>query len=164
MKKKLSLALLLLLCACESDEQSYCDNVGDCSNKGSSDWIASCNDETSALETEAHAVGCGPQVDAYYACTNENFTCDGITSSFPGCDDDRAALDACIAAAQSGTACDELTQATSACPGAQPDAGAASCDASRDCQARCYLDNVPSPCAPTAAQIQAVTSCASACP
>jgi len=154
------LLFFLLLAGCGSDAQTYCENVGDCSNKGSSDWIAACNDETSALDTEAENAGCATQFDAYFSCTRQSFTCDGITSDFPGCD--RSALDACIANAQSSTSCAELAKATSAC--GATDAGATSCDATRDCNARCYLQNVANPCAPTPAEIEAVTACGASCP
>ncbi len=159
MKTVLSLTLLLLA-ACASDEQTYCENVGDCSQKGDTNWIASCQTATDALRDEASASGCGNQLDAYYACTSSNFTCNGITSEFPGCD--RSALDACIAAAQAGTSCAELQAKTSAC--AAPDAGPTTCTASSDCQARCYLDHVANACAPRPDELSAVTSCGATCP
>jgi hypothetical protein len=160
--KTLALALLVLAAGCASAEESYCENVGDCTHHGDSTWIQSCDDDATKLASDAAAAGCVAELDAYYACANASFTCTGATSSFPGCDDDLAKLDQCLDAAQSSTACAELAAATVACGGSPP--GPTVCDAAADCQARCYLDTVTNPCAPRADELVAVTACGGACP
>lgn len=162
MKRALSFFAFAFLVACASDEASYCDNVGNCTQAGDTTWIQSCNDELATLSTEAVASGCTPELDAYFACTSAHFDCEGITATFPTCDAAHAALDACIANAQVGTACAALAAATASCATNPPPPPA--CSASRDCQARCYLQNVANPCAPRVDELANVTSCGSACP
>ena len=123
MKRALSFFAFAFLVACASDEASYCDNVGNCTQAGDTTWIQSCNDELATLSTEAVASGCTPELDAYFACTSAHFDCEGITATFPTCDAAHAALDACIANAQVGTACAALAAATASC-GDEPTATA----------------------------------------
>ena len=158
---------------CTSHTDTVCENVGNCEQAGSHDWIQSCEDEANALRAEAAGGGCGGAFDDYYSCADSKFTCTGVTATFPGCDDQRAALDSCIEAMQKGTSCAALTAAEATCaPAATVDAGPdaaeasvpAACDLARDCEARCYLGNVANACAPTVVELGAVTTCTSTCP
>src|SRR5262245_8489858 len=94
--------------ACAADQDDYCDNVGDCAEGGSSDFIQSCKEDARFLKREASSNGCSGKFDDYFACTQSNFECHGATAVFPGCDAQRAALDDCFAAAQAKTSCAEL--------------------------------------------------------
>ncbi len=156
---------------CSSNQDDVCEDVGACSQGGSSDWITSCKDEAKTLHDEANSNGCGGAFDGYYSCAESNFTCTGITATFPGCDAQRAALDKCLSVAQAKTSCAELSMKTSSC-GVTPDAGGAeagtdlspACTATRNCLARCFLDHVSNPCAPAVNELEDVSSCSSSCP
>jgi len=163
----------LLGVACNSHEDDVCENVGACTQGGSSDWITSCEDEAKSLRNEANSDGCLALFDDYYDCAASSFTCKGVTASFPGCDGQRSALENCLGTGEAKTSCKELTAKTAACAasssdGGSPDAGAPglapACTVARDCQARCYLDHVMNPCAPALDELSGVTDCASACP
>lgn len=155
-------ALLLLLVACNSDAENVCEDIGDCTQGGSSDWIAACKSEASKLRAEAVAASCIVELDAFEKCESDHFDCEGATSLFPGCDTETAALDSCLAAATSGTACADLAAANVACG---VEAGVlVGCTALRDCEARCFLDHVQNPCAPRADEIESVTACGASCP
>jgi hypothetical protein len=160
---------VLTVSACNSHPDSVCEQIGDCSEGGSSDWIASCQSEANALKTEAGGAGCGSTFDAYFACADSNYSCRGATALFPGCDGLLAALDTCLASAIGDTSCAQLEAAEAACASSAPDAGTATgappaCTAARDCQARCYLDHVADVCAPGVDEIPAVSTCAASCP
>ena len=164
--------------ACNANSDSVCENVGDCSQGGSDDFITACQDEAKALRTEASMNGCGPAFDAYYACADSSYSCRGATAVFPGCDGDLAALDSCLAAATRNTSCAALTAAQATCGTATaPDAGASTaadagagngpppaCTAARDCQARCFLTSVTNVCAPRVDELESTTTCAMSCP
>ena len=158
---------------CSSNQDDVCENVGACTQGGSSDWITSCEDEAKSLQNEASSAGCSGFFDDYYSCAASSFTCKGITASFPGCDAQRAALENCLSAGEAKTACKELTTKTAACATASgADGGleagalalAPACTVTRDCQARCYLDNVKNPCAPAVDELSGVATCSSSCP
>ena len=152
--------------ACSSHRDNVCQDIGDCSYRGDNDWIASCQAEAKALETEAEATGWSAAFDGYYSCADSAYKCVGATATFPGCDDELAALDQCLAAATTGTACAMLTAAQTVC-GGNADGGAGlppACTAARDCQARCYLASVANICAPGVDEIETLTTCAGACP
>lgn len=157
----------LLLSACVSDEDNYCQNIADCTYGGSADWVTACQQNVSGALTEAAQINCTTQFDAYYACTSNNFQCNGNTSSFPGCDSAFAVLNACIAMAESqpdsgATWCARLALATAQCTDASaPNEG---CSAARDCEAQCFLTNVQNPCAPDINGLDAYTQCAASCP
>jgi hypothetical protein len=168
-----AILLGLAVIGCNSNQDDVCENVGACTQGGSSDWITSCDDEAKSLRDEASSAGCSSLFDDYYSCAVSSFTCKGITASFPGCDAQRAALENCLSAGEAKTACKELTTKTTACAavsadGGAPDTGtlglAPACTVSRDCQARCYLDHVNNPCAPALDELSNVTTCASSCP
>ncbi len=162
--------LAVAAAACDSNQDKVCQAIGDCSQGGSNDWIASCQGEAKALGTEAAANGCSGVFNAYFSCADSAYKCVGATATFPGCDDELAALDQCIAAATSGTACAMLSAAQTGCGtsvdgGAGADAGLpVACTAARDYQARCYLGSVANICAPRVDEIESVTTCAATCP
>jgi hypothetical protein len=151
--------------ACGSHPDNVCENIGDCSQGGNTDWIATCQSNAKQLGDEASAVGCGGAFDQYYSCADSSYSCQGATPTFPGCDQDLAALDDCIAAATAGTACVALQAAEAACTTVAPSSGPPmACTSLRDCQARCYLGNVASACAPQIDELEAVITCSEACP
>jgi hypothetical protein len=160
-------ALLALLCgsACASHENHVCEDIGDCTQGGSSTFIENCETEAKALEAEADTVGCNTPLENYYACADSNFECTGATSTFNGCAADLQSLDDCLSAAESATSCASLQAKESACT-APPDAGGpvAACTAARDCQAQCYPVTVSDVCAPRVDEIDAFQQCAAACP
>jgi hypothetical protein len=163
-----ALAAAVGLSACASSKQDdVCSNVGACAESGDTDWIKSCQDEADALRNDAHATDCVALFDSYYACADDSFTCTGITPSFPGCDAARSALEACLEKALASTACGQLAAKTDACKAASHEPGPAlplACTVARDCAARCYLDTVANACAPSAAELDHVTSCSRSCP
>ena len=167
------LGVLVLGLGCASKTDEVCEDVGDCSHGGSNDWIGACQAEAKLLQTEAAAVGCGAAFDTYFSCAEDAYTCTGATATFPGCDDRHAALDTCLATASAGTSCAALAAAEASCAGASPDGGVnaaagtglpPACTASRDCQARCYLDHVANACAPGVDELETVSGCAATCP
>jgi hypothetical protein len=161
-------AASLLGGACSSHTDQVCQNIGDCSQRGDTDWIATCQANADALGSEAAMVGCKTVFDQYYACADSNYSCQGATATFPGCDPALAALDDCIAAATANTSCVALQAAEATCttvttvpaPGGPP----AACTTTRDCQANCYLSNVASACAPQVNELENVVTCSDACP
>jgi len=159
------LAAALTGVACSSNSDEVCQDIADCSQGGSSDWIATCQSNAKDLGNEANMVGCGTAFDQYYSCADSNYSCQGATATFPGCDQDLAALDACIAAATSGTSCVALQTAEAACTTVAPASGPPqACTALRDCQAACYLSNVASACAPQIDELENLVACSEACP
>ena len=160
-----------LAIGCDSHADTVCESVADCERGGDSEWLTACQDESKTLLKEAGALGCERAFNDYYSCANDNFRCDGATAKFPGCEGKRTALDQCFAQAQGKTSCAELSEATSACSsssagagGAESESPAPACTPTRDCDARCYLDNVGKACAPDVAELSAVSSCSAACP
>jgi hypothetical protein len=157
--------------SCNSDTEDVCQDIGDCSQGGSSTWIASCQAEAKALGKEADGVSCGAVFDGYFSCARENYSCRGATAVFPGCDDRLAALDACLTAATAGTSCARLEAAAARCAGggdggtdATTGAGTPpACTAARNCQANCYLAGAAETCAPRVDELEAITACASSC-
>jgi hypothetical protein len=169
--KRLSGLVLLglaALSACSSHQDNVCQDIGDCAQGGSSDWITACQAEAKALTDEALSAGCSSELDSYFTCADSNFVCQGATAVFPGCAARLTALDACLAAATADTSCVRLAMQEATCSASTPDGGALgtppACTAARDCQARCYLDNVATVCAPRVDELQNVSACASSCP
>ncbi len=152
----------LLAAACATNQEDVCENVGDCAHGGSTDYIQGCKDEAKLLDKEARDNGCAAPFDDYYACANSNFDCRGATPVFPGCDGKRAALDACLARVEAQTACAALAAKRGAC--STDDAGVVACTAARDCEARCFLDNVSDVCSPRVDELSTFSSCADRCP
>ncbi len=164
-----ALVALTAAAGCNSHADNVCQDIGDCSQGGSTVWIAGCQTEAKALQDEATSVACGSEFDGYFSCAASNYSCHGATALFPGCADLLAALDACLAAATANTSCVRLEMAEVSCTAAPPDAGTGpgtppACTAARDCQAACYLKDVADVCAPRIDEIQSVTTCASTCP
>ncbi len=158
--------------ACDSHADTVCQLVADCERGGDSEWTQRCQDEETTLSREAEADGCKSQFDRYYKCADDHFSCTGAASSFMACDSRRAELDACLAATQAATSCAKLAATISACAvdvaagGAGADASSApeSCSAARDCEARCFLDQVANACAPAVADLDALRGCVESCP
>jgi hypothetical protein len=150
---------------CDSDSDKTCHDLGNCSHGGSDDWITECQTQTDTLAHEAEAIGCQPEYDAYFACTEDHFECDGNTSSFPGCEAKLDAYSACLASKESGTACVALETALAACGEASgaSDTFPSPCTASGECSALCYLDSLADVCAPSGAELSAFADCASHC-
>jgi hypothetical protein len=154
---------------CSSHLDSVCQDIGDCSQGGSTTWIASCQTEGQDLQTEAMSVACASDLDAYWSCADSSYSCRGATAVFPGCAEDLTALDSCLAAATAKTSCVRLEMEEAGCAAPRPDAGTAlgtppACTAARDCQARCYLASVRDVCAPQVDELQSFAACAAACP
>ena len=161
--------MLVALAGCASHPENVCQDIGDCAQGGSSDWIASCQAEAKDLRDEAAAAGCASGFDAYFSCADSNYECHGATALFLGCADHLTALDACLANATANTSCIRLEVAEASCTTARPDAGSGLgtppvCTAARDCQAKCYLASVSDVCAPQIDEIQTVSACAASCP
>jgi len=158
---------LMVLAACNSKADDVCENVAACEEGGSSELVQSCQDGAKALEQAAKAGGCGGAYDDYYACADSSFTCEGATASFPGCDERRRSLDACLNASAASNACGELTRRTAACrtvDGGSGTAALSACTATSECAARCYLDDVADPWAPRPDELSKAASCAASCP
>ncbi len=159
----------LTLTTVPTDAESVCYNVDECAQAGSYSWLQSCTAEALTLQQQADASGCGSLYDGYYACANSNYTCQGITPSFPGCDAQLSALEACLNAATAQSACAEYTAKLAMCP---PGSGTAPpgspivspCSLNLQCQAQCYLSNVSNLCNPGLTELGAFSSCANACP
>ncbi|HXJ22503.1 MAG TPA: hypothetical protein VMT03_19960 [Polyangia bacterium] len=159
------LAAALTGVACSSHSDEVCQDIGDCSQGGSNDWIATCQANAKALGDESNRVGCGTAFDQYFACADSAYSCQGATATFPGCDQDLATLDACLAAATADTWCVKLQTAEAACTTVAPAGGPPqACTSLRDCQAACYLGNVASACAPQIDELQSLVACSQACP
>jgi hypothetical protein len=164
-RRTIVLAGLLALTGCGSHQDAVCQDIGDCAKGGDSVWIAACQAEAKALRGEADSAGCAPAFDAYYACADASYSCQGATPEFPGCDDELATLDACLAGATAGTSCAALAAAETACGGAGPDAGVPpACTAARDCLASCYRTAVANVCAPRVDELEAANVCGASCP
>jgi hypothetical protein len=173
---------LLLAAACGSTADEVCQDIGDCSQGGSTSWITACQSEAKVLGAEAADGGCGATFDSYFSCARSAYSCRGATATFPGCDDRHAALDACLAAATRGTSCAALVAAEASCASSSSHGGDAgvdagsgtggitgtalppACTASRDCQAHCYLSAVANACAPGVDELEAISACTGACP
>jgi hypothetical protein len=159
-----------LLAGCESDADTVCTDIANCSHGGSDDYLTACRDENADLSHEATRSSCSAEYDAYFSCANKQFECRGNESVFPGCDAKLGALDACLAAGRADNACGELTAKLAACPSGAPapngsDGGASldPCTAAGVCSARCYLDSLADVCAPTAAELASFSDCTSHC-
>ena len=145
-------AILALVAACHTTNETLCDDVGDCAHGGSDDWVAQCKASATALETEAkNSAGCGDLHDAYYDCAKDRYTCTAGVASFPGCD--RTALDACLTQARNGTACADLG---AHCTGI-------ACSTAQSCHTRCFLNVVKNACAPTEEELDGVAVCSASC-
>lgn len=159
----------LTLTTVPTDAESVCYNVDECSQAGSYNWLQSCTAEALTLQQQSEASGCGSLYDGYYACANSNYNCQGITPLFPGCDQKRSSLEACLNAATAQSACAQYTARLANCP---PGTGTAPpgspivspCSLNLQCQAQCYLSNVSNLCNPGLTELDAFSKCANACP
>jgi len=155
----------LVLAGCDSDSDTTCRDVGNCTHGGSDAWITACQEQADALADEAETIGCQAEYDAYFTCTEDRFECTGNKSGFPGCEAKLDAYSACLASKEAGTACVALETKLAACDDASDasDAFPSPCTASGECSARCYLDSLADLCAPTGAELSAFADCASHC-
>jgi hypothetical protein len=166
------------LVACDSNADSVCDDIGNCSQNGDDDWITSCQAQAKTLSEEAQASGCGAAYDRYFSCAVDAYDCQGNKSMFAGCESQLALLESCLERGQAGNACGELHTRTRACAaadgGAGSDAGTSleagagnaliePCAMASVCAARCYLDNVPNVCSPVPAELTSFAGCAQQC-
>jgi hypothetical protein len=164
--------LVLLLCAalasgCDSHADTVCENVGDCEQGGDSEWIAACQDEAQKLSAEADALGCNKAFDAYYDCADAHYRCHGATATFPNCAEQRSALESCLSDSKGKNACDQLLERKAACETATSKDDALppeACTLTRDCTARCYLDQVGDACTPSATELERAEACSTSCP
>jgi len=159
-------ALVVGSMACGTASDSVCEDVGNCSQGGSNSWITSC--QNSADSVMQAAPSCSGPFDQYFQCADDHYVCSGATASFPGCDSQLAALEACLNGAMANSPCQTLAEKTGGCPGGsgtQPPGSPipAACTLSEQCQASCYLANVSNPCAPGLSELNAFTQCALAC-
>lgn len=156
-----------LLAGCESDAHHVCADVTNCSHGGSDDFLTACEAQSDDLAHEATRSGCDSAYNAYFACAEDHFECNGNESTFPSCEAVEAALDRCLAAGRANNACGELDARLADCPAdASPgpsDASSEPCTANGACSAQCYLDSLRDVCAPTAAELSAFADCASHC-
>src|SRR5262249_55070484 len=154
--------------ACKSHQDSVCQDIGDCTQGGSSTWIEGCQSELSTLAEEANKVGCSQAFSAYFSCADSQYVCRGATALFPGCEQRLTDLDTCFGTATAGTSCARLAEQEKACGTTSADGGsplpAPACTAARACQANCYLTNASNPCAPRVDELETITSCAGQCP
>ncbi len=149
--------------------QSVCYNVDECAQGGSYDWLQSCYASALTLQQQSTASGCGSLYNAYYSCANSNYSCQGITPLFPGCDSQSMSLEACLNAATAESACAKYDVALASCPadaGTQPPGSpiVSPCSLNLQCQAQCYLSNVSNVCNPGLTELGAFSACANACP
>jgi hypothetical protein len=161
-----------LAAGCDSDADRVCSDVTNCSHGGSDDYLTACRVQNADLSHEATRSACSAEFDAYFACADDHFECQGNKSIFPGCEAKLSALDGCLAAGRANNACGELETELAACPGETPDAGADGndggssiepCTAEGVCSARCYLDALANVCAPSPAELARFADCASHC-
>jgi len=160
-------ALLLGSAGCGTASDSVCEDVGNCSQGGSSTWITSCQSAADAVEQAAPT--CSQAFDEYFQCAEDHYVCNGATASFPGCDSQVGALEACLNAAQANSPCETLASETASCPGGSGSSPPgspvpAACTLNEQCQAGCYLQEVSNPCAPGGSELNAFTQCAETCP
>lgn len=173
-----SVGLLLLLPSCgpgftlalpSSDAQKVCEGVDDCAQGGDEGWLTTCYANVQALAQQADASGCTAAYNAYYSCANSAYTCTGATPTFPGCDQQRGGLEACLNAAPQQSACSVYETELANCPAdagssAGPNPIITACTLRVQCQARCYIVTVSNACAPSLSDLDAYTACALSCP
>ncbi len=167
MKLKLAILLLALaLAACSTHAESVCQDIGYCTTL-TSDQEHACETEVKELAVEASASGCSSQYDAYFACADDRYSCQGNVPTFNGCEMAREKLDSCLALGRANNACGELSDRVAQCGGGtspDPSMPPVPCGAAEVCSARCYLNNVPDVCFPQAIQIAHAAQCAQQCP
>lgn len=162
------------LAGCNSNSDTVCQDIANCSHGGSDDWVTACRSEADELADEAKASGCGAAYDEYFACAEDHFACNGNESEFAACDARKSTLDACLASERANNACGELDAKLALCgtssapntPAPDAPAGDATlepCTTGGVCSARCYTESVADVCAPTAAGLSAFADCASHC-
>jgi hypothetical protein len=152
-----------------TDAEWVCELVDECAQGGSNVWLQSCDAQALELQQQATLSGCAHPYGVYYACARSSFACQGITPLFPSCDEKRATLESCLAAATAQSACASYDAKLAACPGGSgrsPPGSPilAACSLNAQCQARCYLNSVANVCAPGLGELGAFSQCAQTCP
>ena len=185
----LGAAAALVAAACSSHADSLCEEIGDCSQGGDSDWIEACQSQAQDLAKEAATAGCGGAYDSYVRCADDAYVCRGNVAEFASqCANVRQRLDACLTAAHANDTCGALAARLARCS-SPPDTGDASadggggdaaaaegdtragdggappddCTAHGMCAARCYLDAVVDVCAPRPSELATVDDCSRRC-
>jgi hypothetical protein len=160
-----AILLLSLASACATNPENVCQDVGYCTTQSDAQ-VQVCKANAQQLATEASASGCSAQYDAYFACADKAYLCTGNVPSFPGCDAERAALDACLEFGRAHNACGALDVALAACPTSSPPPPIlpAPCSTAEVCASRCYLDAVTDVCRPQPLQLTQSTACTKSCP
>ncbi len=166
MKHRIIVLLLALVCAgCATHADSVCQDISYCTTQ-TSDQERACELQAKQLAREA-APDCSSQYNAYFACADDKYQCNGNVVSFPGCQSARDALDSCLNAKRASNACGELASKLGQCPGgtpSDPSVPPAPCGGAEVCSSRCYLDNVPDVCRPLPSELAHAIQCAQVCP
>lgn len=160
-----SLFVLLISAGCSTHADSVCHQIGYC-RTFTIDQVNTCKADVKTLAAEASSSGCSPQYDAYFACADDHYDCQGNVPTFNGCEGARAALDDCLANGRAMNACGELANALAACgeaTPADPSLPPAPCGATEVCSSRCYLDNVTDVCFPQPIQLSRASQCSQQC-
>jgi hypothetical protein len=157
--------LALALCACGTNFQNVCDDIGLCRGQ-TDDQITLCQTEGKALSDEAKASGCGTAFTAFFGCEHDHYVCNGDTPSFPNCTDQRGQLTLCLDSTRDLNSCGVLATALAGCPGAPPAPAPvpAPCDIDALCTSACWLLQVPNVCAPGTNDLAAFAHCVQQCP
>jgi hypothetical protein len=167
MKHRIIVLLLALVCVgCATHADSVCQSISYCTTQ-TADQEHACEMQVKRLAREA-APECSSKYEAYFACADDKYQCNGNVASFPGCQPARDALDSCMNAKRASNACGELASKLAQCPGAgtpsDPSVPPAPCGGAEVCSSRCYLDNVPDVCRPMPSEISRAIQCAQVCP
>jgi len=166
MHARIYLLLVPLISAgCSTHAQSVCQQIGYCRTY-TTDQEHTCEADVKTLAAEAASSGCSPQYDAYFACADDRYDCQGNIPTFNGCEGARAALDDCLANGRAMNACGELANALAACGAPTPPdplLPPSPCGSTEICCSRCYLDNVTDVCFPQPIQLSGAGQCAQQC-
>jgi hypothetical protein len=160
------LFITLIAAGCSTHAQSVCQDISYCRTLNT-DQERACEMNAKQLAKEASSSGCSSQYDAYFACADDRYDCQGNVPTFTGCEMARADLDSCLAAGRADNACGALADSVNACGGGSPpdpSTPPAACTAADVCSARCYLDNVPDVCLPQPTQLTQAAQCSQQCP
>jgi hypothetical protein len=159
------------LAGCDSNADTVCQDIANCSHGGSDDWVTACQTQANELEDEAESSGCNAAYDGYFSCAEAHFECHGNESRFDGCDARKDALDTCLASGRARNACGALDAKLAACGTASTPSSAAPtddttlepCTTGGVCSAQCYTAAIADICAPKPAELSAFAECASHC-
>jgi len=164
-------SICAVLAGCDSNSDSVCQDIANCTHGGSDDWVTACQTQADDLEDEAKSSGCKAAYDSYFSCAESHFECHGNESRFDGCDARKDTLDTCLAAGRAQNACGKLDAKLAACgPSSTPptdspadDTTLEPCTTGGVCSAQCYTASIADVCAPKPAELSAFADCASHC-